>query len=227
MALPSLISHYLVPEPPDAPAAALPAGFTLLDQPVLEGLPLRIRLLPDLTLTLVLPTGLAQEWVEADGHAPVSRSASEAGPYDASIPAETRAAARLIARGADGARLGVVPLSLGAVQAVAGPDGLRLQVIVLGYELVAGNVRGPGDWGGRIALGWRKADEGAARFAPPPLNPYVLPRLLRRRESDVIGSSLITAQPSLANAREEVDRRLREAKAQWSRRRRLLRRISP
>jgi hypothetical protein len=188
MILPIPVSRYLVPELPVG-LGALPPGYTLLDQAITAGLPHRMTLDAGLTVTLSLPTGLAREWLHADGYATIAESGAENATDDADAPRPARRPApRLIVRGANGALVGVVPLSAGLVRGVGdsgGAGGMRVTIMVLAYDLRAGSARGPGDWGSRITIGWRHSDKGTNSFEPPPLNPSVIPRLPQQRESFV------------------------------------------
>lgn len=244
------LTRYLVPEPPAAPAAALSPGFTLIDSVITGGLPHRLPLEAGLTLVLTLPTGLGREWLQADGHAIVSDADREQAPrLDPEAPnAITElppAGARLTLRGADGTLLGIAPLALGvryllgdgaaeeAGDSQAG--GVRIELVVLGWSLRAGNARGPGDWGGRITLAWRRADRGSDRFEPPALHPYVIPRLpaWQRRASEParrLQTPQYEARPvePVSETRTIVERRRhQQARARWRTRRRKSRGETP
>jgi hypothetical protein len=182
--------------PPAAPAA--PGGFTPITEAVADGLPHVIALVPDLRLVLAVPTGLANAWREADPAAVVSSSDGELAPPpphagDGETGALGRPPACLVAlRGRE--VLGVVPLVAGVLRRL--PDagapgrGVTLEVVVLGWDLRAGSLCGPGDVGTRLALAWRPVGAGAAAFAPPATNPHVAARLEAafRLESDTGGA---------------------------------------
>ncbi len=222
MMLPIPVSRYLVPEPADG-LAALPSGFAVLDEAIMGGLPHRATLEAGLTITLVLPTGLAREWLRADGHAVVAAALPETLPGDADLPRPPRRAApRLIVRGAAGALLGVVPLSVGVVRRVGdsgGAGGVLVNIVVLGFDLRAGNAHGPGDWGGRITLGWRRVDKGTNTFEPPPLNPYVLGRLPQPRES--LFGTAAARENEMTRGADGREERYERARARWRERRRI------
>ncbi len=174
------VQHYLVPE--SAPAA--PEGFTVVDERILNGLPHAIRLDPETRLVLLVPTGLAKSWRDADPEAIVSRSDEGLAPVEAGIDdpvgSVERPPARLLLR--SGTRtLASVPLVPGLRRCLpdAGlPDsGARVEVVILSWDLRAGSMRGAGDFGSRIALAWRYADRAVERFSTPPPNPNVVPRL--------------------------------------------------
>jgi hypothetical protein len=76
--------------------------------------------------------------------------------------------------------LGVVPFAAGLRQVVpndGGTRGVAIEIVVLAWDLRAGTVRGPGDFGSRISLAWRTADRASAEFAPPPINANLARRL--------------------------------------------------
>jgi hypothetical protein len=211
--IPSLVvSRLLVPEPPGA-IGGLPVGFALADEAITAGLPHVVTLETGLTATLVVPTGLAHEWLRADGDAEIASSVQESQLDDSDNPrAARRAAPRLVIRGAGGATIGVLPLAIGVVRVASdagAAHGAVVQIVVLAYTLRAGNVRGPGDWGGRITLGWRRIDRGTDTFEPAPLNAYVVPRLTMSRES-LVGNAAVSS----------VDDRYERARSRWRRRRR-------
>jgi hypothetical protein len=127
----------------------------------------------------------------------------------------------VVVRGTGGVLIGVVPLIVGVVRAVGdsgGDDGVPVKIIVLAFDIRAGNMRGPGDWGGRITLGWRRADRGTNAFEPPPLNPYVLPRLTQSRES-LVGRAVVVETEAVSSG----DDRYERARERWRQRRRVVR----
>jgi hypothetical protein len=77
--------------------------------------------------------------------------------------------------------VGAVPLVAGGRRLVpdagAADGGVAVELVLLAWELRAGTVRGPGEFGSRLALAWRRADRGAAEFSPPPINPGLARRL--------------------------------------------------
>jgi hypothetical protein len=192
MALPPIpIAGSLVPPT----AAAVPPGFTLVDAPLPAGLPQPFPLLGDLTLILAVPTGLATTWRDADPAEVVSRAAAErdpapppAGPAAGELGSVRRAPARLFLRQA-GAILAAVPLVAGVLRRVpddGGRDrGELARVVVLDWDLRAGTLLGPGDFGSRIRFAWRAVPRGEDRFEPPPTHPRVAATLQAPTREDV------------------------------------------
>ncbi|MBY8870435.1 hypothetical protein K7640_01090 [Micromonospora sp. PLK6-60] len=162
------IERYLLPEAP----AGLPAGFTEVRRPLTAGLPQRIDLGVGAHAVLILPTGLARQWLAADPLAVVTTSADESAPRPVPTPRPlpalgARVPLRLVVR--QGTRiLGSVPLAAG-LRRRCGP----LEVVVLGWHLTAGTVRGSGDYGSWLAIGWRAADVAVDQFGPSPINVFV------------------------------------------------------
>jgi hypothetical protein len=173
------IDRYLVPEAPPA----VPAGFTAVRQSLTAGLPQRVELGGGVHAILVLPTGLARQWLDADPLDVVSTSADDlaTGPAvaDPGPGLARRAPLRLVVR--RGAQvLAAVPLAAGlrrtcADGGVAG-RGAAVELVVVGWQLCAGTVRGPGDYGSYVELGWRPADKPIDIFGPPPVHRFVLRR---------------------------------------------------
>lgn len=180
MPLPSIpIAGRLVPPSP----VAVPTGFTLVDEQLQSGLPQIFPLLGDLVLVLAVPTGLAVTWRDADPSDLVSRGAGQLDPVPPpaasaveQVGSTHQAPARLFLRQA-GATLAAVPLAVGTVRAVpddggTGPGAL-VRLVVLDWDLRAGSLRGPGNFGSRIRFAWRAADSGTDRFEQPPRHPRV------------------------------------------------------
>jgi hypothetical protein len=180
MMAPIPVSRYLVPDQP----ISVPDGFTLVDQSLSTGLPFTLPLFRDLSLTLVVPTGLAVQWRDADALAVVSRSddqiAPEAAQADpATLGAVDRAPARFILL-----QSGVVVASVALVAGLrhllpdsADATGAAIELAIVSWDVRAGNVRGDGDFGSRIRFGWREADQAVDAFTPPEINPHILSRL--------------------------------------------------
>lgn len=174
------VNRYLVP--PVAPT--LPEGFTQVSQPITTGLPHTIALNDDLTLALILPNGLAHAWRDSDPSQVVSESGSELVPAvaapDEPIGVATLPAPRLLLR-RTGTTIGVAPLVAGLHRFL--PDagdpgsGVAIEFAVLGWQLHAGVLRGPGDFGSHIDLAWRIADQGSDFFSELPEIPPFLYRL--------------------------------------------------
>jgi hypothetical protein len=174
------VTRYLVP--PVLPS--VPEGFIEVNETLLGGFPNTINLTDELTLTLVVPNGLAHLWRDADPSELVSASdgeiqASIAAP---AIPvgAVTRAPARLLLR-LSGTTVASVPLVAGLHRRL--PDGgdpalgVSVELAILGWELHAGSLRGPGDFGSRITLAWRRIDTGVDFYSELPEVPPFLYRL--------------------------------------------------
>lgn len=179
------IARYLTPEA--APAA--PPGFTAVSAALVGGLPHQLPLDGDLSLLLVAPSGLAREWRDADPAALVSRGAWELAPRPAAEAELVRAPVRLLAR-RGGLIVAAVPLSAGRRALLPPGDearGVAIELIVLDWEILAGNLRGPGDVGGRIAVAWRRADRAPDRYTRRPLSAGLRLRLSAddRYESEV------------------------------------------
>jgi hypothetical protein len=174
---PAPIQRYLVPP---APPQVEEAGFLRVRERVPAGIPHAVALAEGLRLVLVVPTGLAATWRDADPAAVVSESAPEHAAHDPqAAPAPVRAPARLILQ--DGASvLASVPLV--AHRRVWLPDsgrsesGVRIELIVLGWDIRAGSLRGPGEVGSWLEIAWRLADRAADEFSAPPVSPKVLER---------------------------------------------------
>jgi hypothetical protein len=144
---------------------------------------------------LILPTGLARQWLDTEPLAVVSTGSDDL----AARPADAEAALpRLVARSAlrlvvrRGTQiLGSVPLAAGlrrtCTAGTAGPAGAAsVEIVVLDWHLAAGTVRGAGDYGSYLSIGWRRADQAVDDFGPPPMNAFVWRRRpgAQRIESD-------------------------------------------
>lgn len=181
MATPPIpVRRYLVS--PQAPTT--PEGFQRIDQSISSSLPQAIDLGDGLSLLLVVPSGLARPWREADPTSIVSHSKPELAAF---VPAASevvghvdRAPARLLMR-IKGRTVASMPLVAGSRRMLPDsgqPDGgIRVELMLLGWDLRAGNLRGPGDYGSRISLAWRRADGAVEQFSTPPINPQLTPRL--------------------------------------------------
>jgi hypothetical protein len=176
--LPLPLSHLLVPPP----AIAVPAGFEPVSRVIVTGLPLSVPLGNGYELLLVMPTGLARQWMEARGGDLVASSEGESRPHDAAVPAEStfaRAPVRwLVKRG--GKIVAAVPFSVGTVRRVcdggAVEQGVGLELITLSWRLHAGSMRGAGDFGSQVEFAWRIADRAADQFGTPLVSRRVLER---------------------------------------------------
>lgn len=184
------IEGVLTPEP----ATAVPAGFTLVDSTLLRGLPHRIPLEGQTELVLVVPNGRANVWRDAPPDQVLSLGATQRTPFatapDPFAPGLDRVPARLLLRHRRHVRA-VLPLTAGLRQLVdvhGDGQGPLLDVVILDWDLRAGNLRGPGDYGGRLKLAWQRREQAVAHFSTPPVNPYLLPRLQPRyRMASLLG----------------------------------------
>ncbi len=181
MSTPSIpVARYLVAEVKPLP----PEGFTLIDEPIVGGLPFTLQLDAETRLVVTMPNGLGQAWRDADPTSIVSKSddqmAATAPGQAEPIGDVTRPPLRfLIMR--SGEIIASVPLVVGVSRTL--PDGgendrgARVEVVLMSWDLRAGSLRGPGDFGSRVTLAWRRADGAVSTFSPPPVNPYLLRRL--------------------------------------------------
>ena len=174
------VSRLLVP----GANPSAPEGFTALDVAITGGLPHLMPLSGDLVLVLAVPTGLARAWREADPAAVVSHSDDQLAPREdqpaGPFVAPRYAVAHLLLRRA-GVTVAAVPLIAGMLMALphGGGEqaGVEIEVLALAWDIRAGSLRGPGEWGSRIRLAWRRADQGAPRYTTPAVNPHLLARL--------------------------------------------------
>ena len=190
------ITRYLLPDRPPG----VPDGFTEVRQALTGGLPQRVELGAGVHAVLVLPTGLARQWLDADPRDLVSISgddlATRAAPAAPDpVPLAGRAPLRLVVRRGTEV-LGSVPLAAGLRRTCpdAGGDGrgAAVEVAIVAWHLCAGTVRGPGDYGSFVSLAWRVADRAADRFDPAPVHRSVLRRKpLRSRVESELGRWLV------------------------------------
>lgn len=141
-----------------------------------SGLPQTIVLDGDVSLAVTLPNGLALHWRNAEPQALVSSSLVELEPHtpDPGEPVGTlrRAPLRLLVL-VRGLSVAAVPLVAGLHRTVpddGGSDGVRIELEVRRWEIRAGTLRSPGDFGSFVDLAWRRADAGTDAFEPPALN---------------------------------------------------------
>jgi hypothetical protein len=165
---------------PDAPLET-PDGFISVDQPISAGLPHVIDLENDLKLLVIVPTGLIAAWRDADPVSVVSRGDEEtlpvSPPPQATIADASHAPARLLLT-VGGDFLASAPLVTGVRQFAPNLEsGVRIELLVLSWLIHAGTLRGPGDFGSRISLAWRRASDAINQFSTPPPNPVLVPSL--------------------------------------------------
>jgi hypothetical protein len=170
------VQRFLVPD--TRPQA--PEGFTSIDQPIVDGLPHVVALGGGLSLALVVPTGLATLWRDVDPSSVVSSSEPELSPAaEAGAGEAPRTPARLFLR-IGGTVASSIPLAVGlrrAVPEAGDSSGVRLEVVVLSWDIRAGSLRGPGDFGSRIAVATRRADQAGDTFETPAVHPQLVARL--------------------------------------------------
>jgi hypothetical protein len=177
--MPIAISHYLVPEV--KPVA--PEGFTVIETSISQGLPHVIQLGQGTQLVVMIPTGLGVTWRDADSMLVVSRSEDQLSRL-ASRLAEPignvgRASARMLLQ-IDGTTVGSIPFVVGSRWWIADSgqsgQGVRIELSLISWTIQAGSMRGPGEFGSKITLAWRKADQAIERFSTPPQNPHFIER---------------------------------------------------
>jgi hypothetical protein len=161
---PMPIERFLVPEP----SLALPEGFARSRQPLTRGVPFQWTLDGDLGVALIVPTGFATLWRDADPEAIATASTGETRPHvppRGSDPSE-QPAVRLILR-RERATLASIPLAAGLVRIAPDGDNARslTEIFIAGWLLHAGCMRGPGDYGSFVDGAWRRADRSGADFS--------------------------------------------------------------
>lgn len=173
-AQPVSVARLLVPEPAPLPGSDLREVAT----PLARGLPHLLPLEADLTLMLVVPSGLARTWLELEPATVVAAGDPSGTPPDANEVQSAVLPARLLLR-AGPTLLASAPLVAGAAQQL--PDAApRIELRVLEWRLCAGTLRGVGDFGSRLRLAWRPVGRATDAFAAPPAHPAVLAREVRR-----------------------------------------------
>jgi hypothetical protein len=156
---PLAIDRFLVPEQP-----AIPGTLARVRQDLVRGVPFEWPLTGDLSLALVFPTGNATLWRDADPASVVSEGSDELAPHAPPRGADAleRSPARLIVRQARAIRA-VVPVAAGLSRIV--PDGgearTLVELAVIAWRLHAGTIRGAGDYGSFVEVGWRRVGKGA------------------------------------------------------------------
>jgi len=183
------VNRYLTPNV----TLTVPDGFAAIDQSMANGLPHRLDLDKDTKLLVIVPTGLVSVWRDADPAAVVTRSDEEqtsfAGQPGQPIADAARSPAQLVLL-ANGAILGAAPLGAGLQRLYpeTGAGGVRIELLIRSWQICAGTLRGPGDFGSSISLAWRRADQAVENYSTPPPNPIILPRLkLIDRFESVVG----------------------------------------
>lgn len=181
MATPFPIERYLVPATVDP----IP-GATSETRALANGLPDPQQLDADVSVVVTLPIGTATVWRDADPGALVASSAPELEPWtpapDTAIGDLGRPPVRLLVL-FQGAPVASVPLAAG-LHRVAEDDGnpttgALVELRVVSWEIHAGSLRGPGDFGSSLRFEWRRTGRGTPHFEPPAVNPHVAARLQR------------------------------------------------
>ena len=148
---------------------AVPDGFTSARQGLTNGLPFTWSIASDLSLVLLASVGDAGVWRAADPATIASTSADEVAPHVPPRGADPREqlALRLVVRKAK-ATIAAVPLAAGLVRIAPDGDGAAsvLELYIVGWTIHAGCVRGAGDYGSYIDVGWRRANVAATSFDP-------------------------------------------------------------
>jgi hypothetical protein len=109
------------------------------------------------------------------------------------VGAVDHAPARLFLRRA-GETIAVVPLVADRTATVPESGdhdrGAAVELSVLGWDFRAGSLRGPGDFGSRLEIAWRRCDRAEDRFEPPPVNRRAAERLAEEfRTKSVLGAA--------------------------------------
>jgi hypothetical protein len=161
-----------------------PEGFTQVDEAITQGIPHAIELNQGTRVVLVVPTGLAQTWRDADPSLVVSQSDPElvgsSGQPDTVIGDASRASARIVVQ-FGGVTMASLPLCCGLRRMI--PDdgqpqgGIKIELTIVSWTIYAGSMRGVGDFGSRISLAWRRADQALSHYSTPLPNPYFVKRV--------------------------------------------------
>jgi hypothetical protein len=168
------VDRVLTPQPDPLPGS----GYTMLDVAV-TAVPQRIPLFGTVAVVVLVPTGEALSWLQADPAEPASSSDPGWAPAPAAGAPAPSPPARLVLLDA-AQTLGTLPLAAGA-RAVLPWDGdpgrgALVDIVVLTWQLTAAAVVGAADTGSRLRLGWRRADLAPSQFRAPDANPKVLLR---------------------------------------------------
>lgn len=159
------MDRFLTPDPPPRGE-----GFATVKQELVRGVPFEWVLAGDVTLALVVPTGTARTWRDADPAALVSAGADETGAHAAprGIDPLERAPARLLLRQSRTIRA-VLPLAAGTRRILPDGPGDRalVELVIVDWRLHAGTVRGAGDFGSFVEIAWRPVGKGADTLLDP------------------------------------------------------------
>jgi hypothetical protein len=156
---PIAMDRFLVSE-----ESSVPPALARVRQDLVRGVPFEWTLGGDLSLALVVPTGFAVLWRDADPAVVVSEGEDGLVPHAAPRGADAleQAPARLVVRKARTIRA-VVPLATGLQRITPDGDGAATlaELAVVAWRLHAGTVRGPGEYGSFVELAWRAVGKGA------------------------------------------------------------------
>jgi hypothetical protein len=171
------ISRYLVPER----SVAVPDGFTRVDSQLRAGVPHALTLTATERLLLIVPSGVAAFWRDADPGLLIGAAEPELVPLPAPASLPPASLARLPMRllfQVNNRTVAVAPLVAGTVQLLPEGDGAtaRIELAVLDWRVHAGTLRGAGDFGSHVSVAWRSADQAVSEFSDPPLNPVFVKR---------------------------------------------------
>lgn len=161
------MERFLTPEG----SLVVPEGFIRSRQDLTRGVPFEWVIEGDLTLVLQVPTGFAVIWREEDPATLVSAVIEETQPHAPPRGADAleRLPIRLLLRRAR-VPLATIPLAGGLRRII--PDGHAarsvIEFIIVDWLLHAGCVRGPGDYGSFIEVGWRRVDKAIDQILVPP-----------------------------------------------------------
>lgn len=147
------IESYIVPDT----APVVPDGFTLLDVALAGPVPNEIALGDSWSIIVVVPSGSARIWLDADPSAPVSTSDVERAAFNPTSPPGPIAAARLVAR-RGGVPLAAIPLVAGIISRVWSPDGdsaSLLELMPLAWDLPVAALVGDDSPSARLEIAWR------------------------------------------------------------------------
>jgi len=150
--MPSIgIESYVVKGEP-----VIPAGFAYLRSTLPGGLPAEVALADSWRLVVVVPTGHARPWLDADPRSIVASSTREHAAFDGGVNAPAPAATRMVVmRGS--AVLGAIPMVVGVRTRMTSdvPSPSLLEVVPLSWEITAAAMVGGVNASIRIELAWR------------------------------------------------------------------------
>ena len=172
---PMPIERFLVAER----SPGVPNGFIRIRHELTRGVPFELPLASDLSLVLLVPTGAANVWRDLDPVTVVSAGIHEIQSHDSlrgADPLEQLPVRLLLREGP--ATLATIPLAAGLSRVIPDGDNARtlVDLFIAGWLLHAGCVRGPGDYGSFVDVGWRRADKGVNAHALAPMHPHVSAR---------------------------------------------------